>query len=827
MSTKTGGESKQKTGLDDSLNHIIISILDHGCRTGPALTIPDRIWVISRCDDIVGWAGSAFGRKEHVLNYWIPYVSNNADFTLTEKFTKLISDAEVKVHPKARTESLTWGKYFCVNCPNSSIYDIVLQRSVSPVSNAGLYAPFDLDLNSAEFDNGNAYYMNNPMPFQKFLLKELGNGLFAKTVIENLLWNGIDSLEKLNKFENKKKLVKIITEASSNDPFLLKKAEINFSNLILARTRNVENTVYLGQPLTTTHINLGKKPSQYNYRLSWIIKTIKQSKLYASGKNFVIFLPTPCTLFCGGEDPITGQSVVNLRSSTGVGRETAEINKKRITAITKIRELVQKDPKDTERIKKMGQEITSLDMEIEKIRTASIHKCANDIQTQCHNLGRPRLDSWLKYGIDKCKRVDDSLNKAESATCALLFKFFKMCVGSRVAIASPEYTMETLLLQINAPPIFLPRLEKIGITNLNKLLNMDLANTQLWKKLLSISHKRSLVLKSLNDIIASMKIYLDGLDGVSRADFKLIEKFNPMIITATILGFEGRFIKLGLPFFRGQSFVAAGIPQFHPWNPRGIDDTISTHEYAYDEDYYIDNSGKIKIKKLAILSPIQKAWRVMPTGHRGILLITYEAFVEAMAEAEFLRNTEILMNQLKQSKSTKEAGEEIKIAEVELLPLPPEGSPGLSIAQPFTKYLGGVTLKEKSITNKSFDNLQKRFEILDSDYEFSPGELVEILLLPATKQKWVKAKLIKNIGDSQQGEQLWIAKYNKNGNDISLRVRESRIRSPTAETSEKHREKVGNMSGGRKKKRTHKKKKKRRRKRKTRKKRRKTKKKRR
>ena len=68
MATKAGGESKQKTGLDDSLNHIIISILDHGCRVGPALTIPDRIWVISRCDDIVGWAGSAFGRKEHVLN---------------------------------------------------------------------------------------------------------------------------------------------------------------------------------------------------------------------------------------------------------------------------------------------------------------------------------------------------------------------------------------------------------------------------------------------------------------------------------------------------------------------------------------------------------------------------------------------------------------------------------------------------------------------------------------------------------------------------------------------------------------------------------------
>ena len=32
-----------------------------------------------------------------------------------------------------------------------------------------------------------------------------------------------------------------------------------------------------------------------------------------------------------------------------------------------------------------------------------------------------------------------------------------------------------------------------------------------------------------------------GLDGISSADFKLVEKFNPMIIPATILGFEGRF----------------------------------------------------------------------------------------------------------------------------------------------------------------------------------------------------------------------------------------------------------------------------------------------
>ena len=102
---------------------------------------------------------------------------------------------------------------------------------------------------------------------------------------------------------------------------------------MLARTRNVENTIHLGQPLTSTHINLGKKPPQYNYRLFTIINTIKRSKLYESGKNFVIFLPTPCTIFCGGDDPLTGQSLVNLRSSTGIGRETAEVNKKRLEAI--------------------------------------------------------------------------------------------------------------------------------------------------------------------------------------------------------------------------------------------------------------------------------------------------------------------------------------------------------------------------------------------------------------------------------------------------------------------------------------------------------------
>ena len=212
MATKAGGESKQKTGLDDPLNHIIISILDHGCRVGPAMPIPDRIWVISRCDDIVGWADSAFGRKEDVLNYWLPYISNRGGYTLTEKFTKLIHDAEDK--KRAGTESLTWGKYFCVHCPNTSIYDISLAREEKPAKDAGLYAPFDLDLNSTEFDSDDAYYKNNPVHLHNFLRRELGDGPFASTVIENLLWKGIDSLEKLNKLGNKKRLVKIITRSS-------------------------------------------------------------------------------------------------------------------------------------------------------------------------------------------------------------------------------------------------------------------------------------------------------------------------------------------------------------------------------------------------------------------------------------------------------------------------------------------------------------------------------------------------------------------------------------------------------------------------------------
>ena len=218
-----------------------------------------------------------------------------------------------------------------------------------------------------------------------------------------------------------------------------------------------------------------------------------------------------------------------------------------------------------------------------------------------------------------------------------------------------------------------------------------------------------------------------------------------------------------------------------------------THEYAYDEEYYIDKDGKIKIKKSAVLSPIQKEWGVMPTGHRNILLITYKAFVEALRLGAQIKARE-LINRLKQTESTKEAGGEIKIADVELLPLPPGGLP---IAQPFIKYLGGVTLKEKSKTNKPFDNLQKRFNTLPKDYDFIPGKIVEILLLPAAKQKWVKAKLIENIGKSPHGEDIWVAEYKQNGQDIRMRVRESRIRARTTETSEK----VGSTGGRRKKKR--------------------------
>jgi hypothetical protein len=104
--------------------------------------------------------------------------------------------------------------------------------------------------------------------------------------------------------------------------------------------------------------------------------------------------------------------------------------------------------------------------------------------------------------------------------------------------------------------------------------------------------------------------------------------------------------------------------------------------------------------------------------------------------------------------------------------------------------------------------------------------MVEILLLPGINNKWVKGKLIKNIGKSSQGEQLWTVDVKTLDSVSHLRVRESKIR-PLIETTEKHSEKVGSTGGRRKKKRTRKKKKKRRRKRKTRKKRRKTKKKRR
>ena len=486
---------------------------------------------------------------------------------------------------------------------------------------------------------------------------------------------------------------------------------------------------------------------------------------------------------------------------------------------TKIRELARKEGgRDAEGIKKIGRKVKALREEIENIRAEQTHKCAKDVQIQCYNLGRPRLDTWLKHGIDKCKRIDDSLNKAESATCARLFKDFQKCVGSRVELASPDYTLDTLLLQLNAPPIFIPRINNLGITNLNKFINSNFSqNEKLWKKPLLRDRESIVVL--WDKISRSMKLYLFALSGcVSITDFKLVEKFNPMIITATILGFEGRFIKLGLPFFSTQAQASAGIPQFHPWNPRGIDNRTATHEYAYDEEYYIDKDGKIKIKKSAVLSPIQKEWGVMPTGHRNILLITYEAFVEALRLGAQIKARE-LINKLQQTESTKEAGGEIKMAEVGLLPLPPTEAIGFC-----AKYLGGVTLKEKSTTNKPFDNLQKRFNALPEDYDFIPGKIVEILLLPAAKQKWVKAKLIKNIGKSPHGgEVYWVAEYKKNGQDIQMRVRESRIRVRTTETSEK----VGSTGGRRKKKRTRKKKKKRRRKRKTRKKRRKTKKKRR
>ena len=768
--TKTGGESKQKIGLDDPLNHIVISIIDHGCRSNSVIQIPDRVWVISRCDDVVGWTSGLSGRKANVLSTWIPYVSNNGGFTLTEKFTELIKDASDKDRTIKGAESLTWGKYFCVNCPNSSIYDIELARTKVPTTLAGLYAPFDLDLNSKKFDTGDAYYKNNPLHLQKFLLRELGDGPFGKTVVKKLVWKGINSLDKLEKKKNIGKLVNIITEVSNGDPHLLQKAEVDFSRLLRARTKNIENTVQLGQvpdkfsptaifPTFDAQVLARPKGENHAYKLSRIFRTIQRSQLYTTGKNFVIFLPTPCTLFC--------YPGVTLRSSTGLNREEQKLqlqNKK-----INIRKLV-KNKAPIDKIEKMVQEYQILQNELNKIGS---HKCADDVQTQCLSVGRPRLDSWLKHGIDKCRRVDDPLNKVERTVCAKLFEKLNLCVGSKVELASPDYTLDTLLLQINAPPMFLARLENLGITNLNKFINFNLAqNTKLWYN--PLNQVREWIVVLWDKISDSMKLYLNGLDGVSSTDFNLVEKFNPIVLTTTILGFEGRFIKLGLPFIPQQLNFPAGIPYFHPWNPRGIDNRTATHEYAYDEQYTDDG----KIKKIAQLTPIQKEWGAMPTGHRGILLITYEAFIEALRLGALIKSRELLAR-LKQTESTTETGGEQKMQVAETLPLPP----GKILDHPITqsiKYFGGVTLKEKPITDKSFNEMQKRFNTLPKDYDFIPGKIVEILLLPAAKQKWVKAKLIENIGKSPHGEDIWVAEYKKNGQDIRMRVRESRIRIPSA-----------------------------------------------
>ena len=223
------------------------------------------------------------------------------------------------------------------------------------------------------------------------------------------------------------------------------------------------------------------------------------------------------------------------------------------------------------------------------------------------------------------------------------------------------------------------------------------------------------------------------------------------------MGFEGRFIKLGLPRIQDQSQFSAGIPYFHPWNPRGVDDKIETHEYAYNEEYTDDG----KIKKVAQLSPIQKVWGVMPTGHRGILLITYEAFIEALRLGSLIKSRE-LIDRLKQSESTTETGGEQKMLVAETLPLPPGNISDLPIALQAIKYFGGVTLKQNPITNKSFNNLQKRFNAMEDtakDSNFSPGELVEIFLY-SENQKWVKAKLIKNYWKiSLMEEQVyWVAR---------------------------------------------------------------------
>ena len=191
--------------------------------------------------------------------------------------------------------------------------------------------------------------------------------------------------------------------------------------------------------------------------------------------------------------------------------KSKKLKKKWTAARLKIRELAQKEGgRDKEGIKKIGQEVRSFREEIGNIRADHIHKCAKNVQIQCYNLGRPRLDTWLKYGVDKCKRIDDFLNKAESATCAQLFTDFQKCVGSRVELASPDYTLDTLLLQLNAPPIFIPRINNLGITNLNEFINSNFSQDEkLWKKPLLRDRESIVVL--WDKISESMKLFLNGI----------------------------------------------------------------------------------------------------------------------------------------------------------------------------------------------------------------------------------------------------------------------------------------------------------------------------